>query len=103
MTERIPQTQRDMIAFGDNLRRWRLLHGLTAEIVASRANISRKTLRSLESGTGAVGLDIVFTVLRVLGVNGAVVDATEPLNTDLGRLNADRMLPQRVVASRSRS
>lgn len=91
---------RDHARFGDSIRRWRALLGLTAETVAERAGISRNTLRDIEKGTGSTSFGSVMAVLRVLNIDDAVVDAVEPLNTDLGRLNANRMLVARVSRPR---
>lgn len=81
---------------GDHVRTWRKLNGLTAALVAERAGISRQTLRDVEMGTGSVSTENLLRVLRVLGILSAVVAATDPLSTDVGRLRADQALPQRV-------
>ncbi|GAA1861030.1 helix-turn-helix domain-containing protein [Myceligenerans crystallogenes] len=90
------RTVRDLASFGEHVRTWRKIHGLTAQLVADRAGITRTTLRSIENGTGTVSLENTLAVLRVLGVADAVVGATDPLTTDLGRFHAERALPQRV-------
>lgn len=95
------RSERDLRVFGDNVLRWRKLSGLTAQMVAERAGVTRNTLRAIETGAGTAQLGNVFAVLHVLGVTEKMLDATEPLNTDLGRINADRMLPQRVVPKRA--
>ncbi|WP_125774713.1 helix-turn-helix transcriptional regulator [Antribacter gilvus] len=90
------RTHRDLLQLGENLRAWRKIHGLTAQLVADRAGITRTTLRGIETGTGAASLENVLAVLRVLGVADAVVSATDPLTTEMGRFHAERTLPQRV-------
>lgn len=90
-------TDRDLRAFGDSILRWRKLAGLTSQMVAERAGITRNTLRSIERGDGSARLGSVFAVLGVLGISELVVDAVEPLRTERGRMNAERMLPQRVT------
>ena len=95
------RSDRDLRVFGDNVLRWRKLSGLTAQMVAERAGVTRNTLRAIETGTGTAQLANVFAVLHVLGVTEKMLDATEPLNTDLGRINAERMLPKRVVPKRA--
>ena len=62
------RTRRDLASLGDHVRAWRKIHGLTAQLVADRAGITRTTLRALETGTGTVSLENTFAVLRVLGV-----------------------------------
>jgi DNA-binding XRE family transcriptional regulator len=81
---------------GEHLVTWRKLQRLTAEQVAERAGISRGTLRRLEHGDPAVGLDMFLRVARVLGQLDRVVEALDPYETDLGRARADWNLPQRV-------
>lgn len=92
-------TERDLVALGQNLRRWRKLVGWTAEIAAERAGITRTTLRAIENGE-SVRSESLMSVLNALGIATTVVQSTDPLSSDLGRLNADRMLPQRVSARR---
>jgi len=88
-----------MRELGENIRTQRKLLGLTAQMVADRAGISAPTLTKVENGAGA-GLDAVFSVLRVLGMLEAVVQASDPYTTTVGRLRAEEHLPQRVRVSR---
>jgi len=81
---------------GDQLVTWRKLQGLTAQQVAERAGISRTTLRRVETGDTGVGVQAFLSVARALGVLDAVVRATDPYESDLGRARADEILPQRV-------
>lgn len=81
---------------GEQLVAWRKLQGLTAQQVAERADISRTTLRRLEHGDPAVGLDVFLKVVRALGQLDRVVEALDPYETDLGRARADWNLPKRV-------
>jgi transcriptional regulator with XRE-family HTH domain len=87
---------KDLARLGDNLTRWRKISGLTARLTAERAGISTDTLRAIEHGTGSPSLENVMRVLRVLGRCDAVLNATEPLNDDYGRMVANRALPKRV-------
>jgi transcriptional regulator with XRE-family HTH domain len=96
VARRSARTERDLARFGDNILRWRKIQGLTAAMVAERAGITRDTLRSIERGDGAPRLENAFAVLRVLGQTESVITATEPLNTELGRVNSAQSLPQRV-------
>lgn len=80
---------------GAHLRAWRKLQGLTAQQLAERANISRDTLRRLETGQ-PVGSDVLLNVVRCLGQLDRVVDALDPYESDLGRARAGAVLPQRV-------
>ena len=75
---------------------WRKLQGLTAAQVADRAGVSRTTLSKLEHGESGVSLGVALEVLRALGRLDAVVEATDPYESDLGRIRASQELPQRV-------
>lgn len=81
---------------GEQLGAWRRLLSLTAEQTAQRAGIARSTLSKIESGDAGVSFAAVLKVARALGVLEAVVTATDPYETDLGRARADQVLPQRV-------
>jgi transcriptional regulator with XRE-family HTH domain len=81
---------------GENLTAWRKLQSLTAAQVADRAGVSRTTLSKLEHGESGVSLGVVLEVLRALGQLDAVVQATDPYESDLGRIRASQELPQRV-------
>ena len=83
-------------SIGEQFVAWRKLQGLTAVQVSERAGISRNTLRRIETGDTGVGLQAFLSVARALGVLEAVVTATDPYETDLGRARADEMLPKRV-------
>lgn len=88
--------RRALRTFGDSVRTWRKLRGLTAEQVADRAGITRDTLRKLEQGTGGISLEKTLLVARSLGVMDLVVDAIDPYASDVGRLRSEEQLPERV-------
>lgn len=89
--------QEDLLAIGDKLRRWRMVRELPAAIVAERAGISASTLRALERGESAgTGLAALVSVVNVLGIKQPFIESLEPLNTDIGRIRADRMLRKRA-------
>ena len=82
---------------GEHVVTSRKLQRLTAALVAERANVSRDTLRAIEAGRGgSVSTENLFRVLRAIGLLEVTVAATDPLNTDVGRLRAGEALPQRV-------
>ncbi len=91
------RTVRAARQLGENLATWRKLQNLTAEQVSDRAGVSRATLSKLEHGDLGVGLGVVLEVLRALGQLDAVVTATDPYETDLGRIRAGEALPRRVT------
>lgn len=81
---------------GNQFAVWRKLQGLTAAQVAERADVARSTLSKIESGDSGVRFEAILKVARALGVLDALVTATDPYETDLGRARADEALPKRV-------
>ena len=82
--------------FGQHLRGWRMVLGLTAQQVAERAGITRVTLRKIETGDPGVRFGSVMQVLRALGALDQAVDAIDPLNSDIGRLRAGNLTKKRA-------
>ncbi|TWP38674.1 helix-turn-helix domain-containing protein [Leekyejoonella antrihumi] len=87
---------RQMASFGEHVRGWRMVLGLTAQQVAERASITRDTLRKIETGDPSVSFRNVAQVLRALGVLDAAVDAIDPLGSDIGRLRAGNLTKKRA-------
>ncbi|MBW3085902.1 hypothetical protein KEM60_02113 [Austwickia sp. TVS 96-490-7B] len=85
-----------MNVFGEHIRGWRMVLGLTAQQVSERAGITRDTLRKIETGDPGVGFGNIAQVLRALGVLEQAVDAIDPLNSDIGRLRAGHLAKKRV-------
>lgn len=85
-----------LTTFGEHVRGWRMVLGLTAQQVSERAGITRDTLRKVEAGDPGVGFGNVAQVLRALGVLDQVVDASDPLASDIGRLRAGRLTKKRA-------
>lgn len=80
-----PARKRQLIRLGQNIVAWRELQGLSASELARRAHVTRDTLRSIETGTGAPRLDSVMAVIGVLGFADHFVSASDPLETASGR------------------
>jgi transcriptional regulator with XRE-family HTH domain len=91
---------RSMRRVGEDLTTWRKLRDLTAAEVADRAGVGVNTVLRLERGDGAT-LENVLRVARALGVLDGLVTALDPYATDVGRLRADEVLPERVRHRRS--
>ena len=85
---------------GEQLAMWRRLLGFTAQEVADKAGVSRDTVSRLENGDPSVSSGTLLSVLRAYSILDQVLDATDPLQSDLGRARADQKLPQRVRTSR---
>lgn len=83
-------------SIGENIATWRKLYNLTAEELADKAGVSRSTISRLENGDPSVNLATFLNVCRCFDSLDAVVQATDPYETDLGRARADQALPKRV-------
>lgn len=90
-----PALEREMKALGEHARAWRKINGLTTEMVAERARISRDTLRALENGR-SVSSENLLAVLQVLGILQPVVDAANPVKSEFGVRNLGRASVERV-------
>lgn len=84
------------VEIGESVATWRKLQRLTAAQLADRAGVSRSTLSRLENGDPSVSLETVLRVWRALGILDSVTEAVDPFNSDIGRMRADEVLPQRV-------
>lgn len=91
---------RSLRKMGTHVATWRKLQRLTAAQLAERAGISKDTLRSIEQGKGTASTENLFRVLRIIGILDTIVTAADPYQTDVGRLRADEILPQRVRGDR---
>lgn len=87
---------RELAEFGEHVRGWRMVLGLTAQQVSERAGITRDTLRKIEAGAPSAGFGNVAQVLRALGVLDQVVEAVDPLRSDIGRLRAGNLAKKRA-------
>ncbi len=81
----LPRISRLLEGYGSNLKLARLRRKYSAETVAQRAGISRKTLSKVEHGDPAVALGIYARVMQVLR-----------LEDDLQRLAADDLLGRKL-------
>ena len=81
---------------GESLAAWRKINGLTSQQLAERAAVSRSTISRLENGDPTVSFETFLNVCRGLGTLNSVVNATDPYETDFGRIRAEQSLPQRV-------
>ncbi|MDW3650002.1 MAG: helix-turn-helix transcriptional regulator [Bacteroidia bacterium] len=63
----LPKERRILENLGENIKLARLRRKLTAEQVANRANISRKTLWNVEKGSEHISIGVFLQVLSVLG------------------------------------
>jgi transcriptional regulator with XRE-family HTH domain len=81
----LPRLSRLLEGYGSNLKLARLRRKFSAETVAQRAGISRKTLYKVEQGDPTVALGIYARVMQVLR-----------LEDDLARLAVDDVLGRKL-------
>lgn len=86
-----PRRRRQLAAFGENIRRWRAVNGLSASELAERAAVTRQTLRAIESGEGG-RIDSLFAVLEALGIAETAIDGIDPYRSDAARARIDDIL-----------
>ncbi|MCW3808149.1 helix-turn-helix domain-containing protein [Plebeiibacterium marinum] len=65
----LPKHKKVLSGLGENIKLARLRRKLTAEQVAERAGISRRTLVSIEQGAESVAIGSYVQVLVVLGLS----------------------------------
>jgi len=89
-TSILPVVQKILADLGENIKLGRLRRKLSAEQVAQRANISRKTLYSIEQGEVGVAIGNYAMVLFVLGMEKDLLKIAE--DDALGRKLQDNEL-----------
>lgn len=92
----LPSVKKTLATFGENIKLARLRRKLSAEQVAERSNISRKTLWAIETGSPGVAIGAYAKVLFVLGLEKDLLIVAE--DDTLGRKLQDADL---VVKERS--
>lgn len=86
---------RAMRTIAANLDLARRQQRITLDLLAERANLSVPTVRRLLN-EGAGTFENFLRVARILGLLQGVEDATNPLNTPIGRARAEQDVPKRV-------
>jgi transcriptional regulator with XRE-family HTH domain len=98
----LPRVSRLLRGYGEQLKLARLRRKYSAETVAQRAGISRKTLSRVEKGDSAVALGIYARVMQVLRLEQDL--AKLAVDDPLGRKLQDTGLsPKRRAPKRSSS
>lgn len=85
-----PSVQSLLTKLGENIKLARLRRKLSADQVAERANVSRRTLYSIEKGSAGVAIGNYAMVLFVLGLEKDLLKMAEDDN--LGRKLQDNNL-----------
>ncbi|TJW10794.1 helix-turn-helix transcriptional regulator [Parvibacter caecicola] len=83
-------------SIGESLQSWRKLYGISSQELADRAGVSRATVSRLENGDPSVSLATFLNVCGILQIEGRLIDAVDPYETEYGRIRADEELPKRV-------
>lgn len=92
----LPKQAKIIAALGENIKLARLRRRHTAEQIAERAGISRRTLVSVEKGSPSVAMGTYMQVLFVLGLADDLLNVAK--DDELGRKLQDAGL----VSSRKR-
>jgi transcriptional regulator with XRE-family HTH domain len=99
----LPRISRLLRSYGENLKLARLRRKYSAEIVAQRAGITRKTLSGVERGDTTVAIGTYARVMQVLRLEGdlAKLAADDPLGRQLQdvALSPKRRAPKRSKPS----
>lgn len=73
----MPKQAKVLATFGENIKLARLRRKLTAEQLAERADISRRTLVSVEKGLPSVAMGTYVQVLFVLGLSDDLLNVAK--------------------------
>ncbi|MGI5059166.1 helix-turn-helix domain-containing protein [Treponema pectinovorum] len=92
----LPAVQNVLAEFGENIKLARLRRGLSCELVAERAGISRATLVNVEKGLPSVAMGIYIAVLNALGLEKDMLRVAK--DDEFGRKLQDLQLVTRKRA-----
>ena len=95
-----PALRKILVGVGERIRLARLRRKYSAEMVASRANITRATLIRIEKGEPSVSLGAYASALQVLGLQQDLNAIA--LEDPLGRKLQDLNLPSRQESRSSK-
>ncbi|MEB2774630.1 helix-turn-helix transcriptional regulator [Algoriphagus sp. D3-2-R+10] len=79
----LPKLQQLMDQVGEQIRLARLRRKLSADQLAERTGISRRTIYSIEKGSPSVSIGYYLNVLRVLGLESDILNLAK--DDKLGR------------------
>jgi transcriptional regulator with XRE-family HTH domain len=97
----LPRLTRLLAGFGERLKQARLRRAYSAETIAERAGINRKTLGRVEQGDPAVSFGVYVRVLQAVGLDEDV--ALLARDDELGRRLQDMTLKTPRRAPRKKS
>ena len=96
----LPSVQKVLTELGENIKLARLRRGLSSELVAERAGISRATLVNVEKGSPSVAMGIYMSVLNSLGLEKDMLLVAK--DDELGRKLQNLKLVTRKRASKDK-
>jgi len=79
----LPKSQKILSTLGEQIKLARLRRKFSAELVAERSGISRRTLTSLEQGKPGVSIGHLLSVLKALGLENDLLKLAQ--DDELGR------------------
>jgi len=88
---------------GANLKRARIRRGIKQHELATRAGMSRPTLRKLEAGNPAVSIGMLAQLLETLGLEDHLALLADPDRDELGKALEETKRPSRVDSKRHTS
>ena len=94
----LPQQRKKLSQVGEQIKLARLRRGLSIELVAERAGISRQSVSAVEKGNPSVSFGIYVNVLMALGLQGDILLIAK--DDTLGRTIQDQNLLIRRRAPR---
>jgi transcriptional regulator with XRE-family HTH domain len=97
----VPRVSRLLTGVGERLKLARLRRKFSAETVAQRAGITRRTLSKVEQGDSAVALGIYARVMQVLRLDGDL--ALLAVDDELGRKLQDAGITPKLRAPKRTS
>lgn len=96
----LPSVQKVLTELGENIKLARLRRGLSSELIAERAGISRATLVNVEKGSPSVAMGIYMSVLNSLGLEKDMLLVAK--DDELGRKFQDLKLVTRKRAPKDK-
>lgn len=86
---------RSIAELGQNIKQARLSRRFSIAELATRADVSERTLMRLEKGDPGVGIGNLASVLAALGEPGALAEVMSPENDAVGLSRALQAVPKR--------
>jgi transcriptional regulator with XRE-family HTH domain len=96
-----PVVAKSLVKFGQDLAMARRKRHLTIKMMAERTGVAPNTYSRIERGDPRASLGIYAMALYVLGFGGALGDVADTRRDEVGLLQDEARLPQRVRVRRN--